>query len=175
MKKEFLGLVCSLLIATTLTSNAQTKAHTAKIVYKHDGKQRKHLSNAQYRAKANRLVKKIFRPQVLQRLAARGFATWYGTPPGWGHSDGFNGQPTSSGVRFDTFSHMCAMHGWMMAERNIHLGDRVIVENPYSGKKTVCRIMDHLGNPGAVIDLSYAVAKEIGRLGNGTVNIYAIP
>lgn len=82
-----------------------------------------------------------------------GIASWYGL------GDGFQGARTASGVRFNTYSPMCAM-------RFLRFGTWVHIKNLNNGLVSTCQIMDR--GPfarGRVIDLSYTVKNAIGMKG----------
>ncbi|MBE0426467.1 MAG: septal ring lytic transglycosylase RlpA family protein [Nitrospirae bacterium] len=80
-------------------------------------------------------------------------ASWYG------HD--FHGKPTASGEIFDMYAMTCA-------HRKYPFGTKLRVTNPSNNKKAYCTVNDR--GPfvsGRDIDLSYAVAKEIGLMGLG--------
>jgi rare lipoprotein A len=84
----------------------------------------------------------------------RGVASWYGTK--------FHGRSTSSGEPYD-------MHAMTAAHKSLPLPTWVEVHNLSNGRRIVVRINDRgpfAGN--RVIDLSYAAAREIGMIGDGT-------
>lgn len=105
----------------------------------------------------------------------KGQASWYGCDKHlqaeglcpWG-TDGTQGNPTSSRIKFNTYFPMCAswhfkFHTW------------VIVENLKTHKSTACEILDRGPgkSTGRPIDLSYYVKHAIGMAGLGKVVVYA--
>lgn len=84
----------------------------------------------------------------------RGIASWYGP--------GFHGNQTANGERYD-------MHKLTAAHRTLPLGSIAVVRSTTSGKEVTVRINDR--GPfakGRVLDLSYAGARTLGILGEGT-------
>jgi rare lipoprotein A len=87
----------------------------------------------------------------------RGVASWYG-----GY---FHGRPTASGTIYDQFR-MTAAH------RLLPLGSMVRVTNAQNGREVMAVINDR--GPfirGRVIDLSYAVAQQLGVVKQGTIPV----
>ena len=87
-------------------------------------------------------------------IKERGIASWYG--------GGFNGQPTASGEIYD----MEALTG---AHRTLPLGTVLKVTNAENGRQVQVRINDR--GPyvnGRIVDLSYAAARRLGMIENGT-------
>jgi len=85
-------------------------------------------------------------------------ASWYGPD--------FNGRPTSSGEIFNMYAMTCA-------HKEYPFGTKVKVTNVANNKTTECVVNDR--GPfveGRDIDLSYAVAKEIGIIGPGTGKVF---
>ena len=85
-------------------------------------------------------------------------ASWYGRD--------FHGRPTSSGEIFDMYAMTCA-------HKEYPFGTRLKVTNAANNKTSECIVNDRgpfVG--GRDIDLSYAVAKEIGLIGSGTGRVY---
>jgi rare lipoprotein A len=85
-------------------------------------------------------------------------ASWYGPD--------FHGRPTSSGEIFNMYSMTCA-------HREYPFGTRLKVTNTANSKSAACVVNDRgpfVG--GRDIDLSYAVAKEIGIIGPGTGKVF---
>jgi len=81
-------------------------------------------------------------------------ASWYGPK--------FNGRPTSSGEIFNMYAMTCA-------HKEYPFGTRVRVTNIENNRSAECIVNDR--GPfveGRDIDLSYAMAKEIGLIGPGT-------
>jgi len=84
-------------------------------------------------------------------------ASWYGP--------GFHGNRTANGERYD-------MHKLTAAHRTLPLGSIATVRSMTSGKEVTVRINDR--GPfakGRVMDLSYAGARTLGMVGNGTDQI----
>ena len=99
-------------------------------------------------------LKIVPRPLV---YLTQGIASYYGI------GDGFQGARTASGVRFNTYSPMCAM-------RYVKLGTWVHVKNLTNNRVALCEILDkgpYVAN--RVIDLSYYVKKAIGMNGGTTL------
>ncbi|MDA8103888.1 MAG: septal ring lytic transglycosylase RlpA family protein [Nitrospiraceae bacterium] len=85
-------------------------------------------------------------------------ASWYGPD--------FNGRPTSSGEIFNMYAMTCA-------HKEYPFGTKVKVTNVANNKTAECVVNDR--GPfveGRDIDLSYAVAKEIGIIGPGTGKVF---
>lgn len=87
-----------------------------------------------------------------------GIATFYGV------GDGFHGQRTANGERFDAYSRTAA-HPYLP------MGTKVRVTNQDNGKQVIVRINDRGPYSHADIDLSYAAFAHIEstRKGNATV------
>ncbi|MBA4374468.1 MAG: septal ring lytic transglycosylase RlpA family lipoprotein [Thermodesulfovibrio sp.] len=84
-------------------------------------------------------------------------ASWYGAD--------FHGRPTSSGEIFNMHANTCA-------HKEYPFGTRLKVTHLSNNKATECTVNDR--GPfiaGRDIDLSYAVAKEIGVIGPGTSRV----
>ena len=84
----------------------------------------------------------------------RGVASWYGRA--------FHGNPTANGERYD-------MHKLTAAHKTLPLPTDVEVVNLRNGKRIVVRVNDRgpfVGN--RIIDLSFAAAREIDMLEDGT-------
>ncbi|WP_455377628.1 septal ring lytic transglycosylase RlpA family protein [Petrachloros mirabilis] len=84
----------------------------------------------------------------------RGIASWYGP--------GFHGNKTANGERYD-------MHRLTAAHRTLPLGSIAVVRSINNGRKVTVRINDR--GPfakGRILDLSFAGAKALGMVGNGT-------
>ena len=93
------------------------------------------------------------RPGAVQR----GVASWYGAD--------FHGKRTASGEIYD-------MHDMTAAHRELPLGSEVEVRNLENGKSVRVEITDR--GPfakGRIIDMSYAAAKDLGMLKNGTAKV----
>jgi rare lipoprotein A len=88
-------------------------------------------------------------------------ASWYGPD--------FNGKPTSSGELFNMYALTCA-------HREYPFGTRLRVINPRNNKEVECIVNDR--GPfvaGRDLDLSYASAREIGLIGQGTATVMIEP
>lgn len=98
--------------------------------------------------------------QQSQTLPAIAFnASWYGVP------DGFHGQLTASGERFNAF-------GMTAAHRTLPFGTRVRVINLDNGRTAIVRISDRGPFvPGRVIDLSQGAAGKLGMLSSGVARV----
>ncbi len=86
-----------------------------------------------------------------------GIASWYGKD--------FHGKRTSNGEIYD-------MHKPTAAHKTLPLGVYVKVKNLANGREAVARINDR--GPfvrGRIIDLSYALAKDLGVIGPGTAPV----
>jgi rare lipoprotein A len=86
-----------------------------------------------------------------------GIASWYGP--------GFHGRRTSNGERYD-------MNGPTAAHKILPMNTILLVQNLENGREAVVRINDR--GPfvrGRIIDLSYAVAKQLGVLQKGTAKV----
>jgi rare lipoprotein A len=91
----------------------------------------------------------------------RGQASWYGSD--------FQGSPTASGEPFD-------MNALTAAHRTLPLGSYARVKNLDNGRSVVVRINDR--GPHArrrTIDLSYAAAREIEMVNDGTAPVEVAP
>jgi rare lipoprotein A len=86
-----------------------------------------------------------------------GLASWYGP--------GFHGKKTASGETYD-------MHARTAAHKTLPLGTIVQISNLENGAAATARINDR--GPfvrGRVIDLSYALATDLGVVGPGTARV----
>lgn len=97
-----------------------------------------------------------------QGYNVKGTASWYGPQ--------FNHKTTTSGTPFN-------MYKLTAASKTLPLSSYVLVTNLANGKQVIVKITDRgpfVGN--RILDLSYAAAKKIGMVGQGTakVNIRAI-
>lgn len=84
----------------------------------------------------------------------QGIASWYGTK--------FHGRRTSSGETYD-------MYGMTAAHKSLPLPTYVEVTNLHNGRKAVLKVNDRgpfVDN--RIIDLSYAAARKLGIVANGT-------
>ena len=87
-----------------------------------------------------------------------GTATFYGV------GDGFHGQITANGERFDAYR-------WTAASPYLPMGTKLRITNQENGKQVVVRVNDRGPYSHASIDLSYAAFSHIAstRKGNATV------
>ena len=93
----------------------------------------------------------------LQPFRQRGVASWYGRR--------FNGQPTSSGERYD-------MYAMTAAHTVLPIPSYARVTNLANGKSVVVRINDRGPfHSGRIIDLSYAAAHKLGYVGAGSARV----
>lgn len=98
--------------------------------------------------------KPVYFPGYPIGYVERGIASWYGP--------GFHGNQTANGERYD-------MHKLTAAHRTLPLGSIAVVRSTTSGKEVTVRINDR--GPfakGRVLDLSYAGARILGIVGEGT-------
>jgi rare lipoprotein A len=83
----------------------------------------------------------------------------------YGIGDGYHGQRTASGQRFDAYA-MTAAHP------SLPLGSRVLVKNRDNGKTVLVTINDRGPYAGGrVLDLSYGSFSRIASPGQGVANI----
>jgi rare lipoprotein A len=102
-----------------------------------------------------------FVPVVSEAASSRqcGTSSWYG------HGDGFNGQRTANGERFNAY-------GLTAAHRYLPLGSRIRVVNPANGKAVTVRINDRGPYYGSrILDLSYGAFAKIASVGSGTAQV----
>lgn len=98
-------------------------------------------------------------PQEAKASVQCGDASWYGV------GDGFDGQRTASGERFNAY-------GLTAAHRYLPFGTRVRVTNQRNGRSVVVRITDdgpHYG--GRILDLSYGAFSRIAATSRGTADV----
>ena len=98
--------------------------------------------------------KPVYFPGYPIGYVERGMASWYGP--------GFHGNMTANGERYD-------MHKLTAAHRTLPLGSIAVVRSTGTGKEVTVRINDR--GPfakGRVLDLSYAGARTLGIVGEGT-------
>lgn len=97
-------------------------------------------------------------PQPLnQNETQRGMASWYGPS--------FHGKPSASGEPYD-------MWALTAAHQTLPFGTWVQVQKVATGERVTVRINDR--GPfinGRIIDLSYAAARELRMIGEGTVQV----
>jgi len=101
--------------------------------------------------------KPIYFPGYPIGYLEHGMASWYGP--------GFHGNKTANGERYD-------MHKLTAAHRTLPLGSIAVVRSASTGKEVTVRINDR--GPfakGRVLDLSYAGARTLGIVGQGTDQI----
>jgi len=93
----------------------------------------------------------------LQSFHQRGIASWYGRR--------FNGQPTSSGERYD-------MYAMTAAHTVLPIPSYARVTNLANGRSVVVRINDRGPfHSGRIIDLSYAAAHKLGYVAAGSARV----
>ena len=98
-------------------------------------------------------------PQGAQASVQCGESSWYGV------GDGFDGQRTASGERFNAY-------GLTAAHRSLPFGTRVRVTNQRNGRSIVVKITDdgpHYG--GRILDLSYGAFSRIAATSGGTADV----
>lgn len=87
-----------------------------------------------------------------------------GTATYYGMGDGFHGQITANGERFDAFR-------WTAAHPHLPFGTKVRVTNQDNGKQVTVRINDRGPYSHANIDLSYSAFAHIESTRKGNANI----
>ncbi len=87
-----------------------------------------------------------------------GTATFYGV------GDGFHGQITANGERFDAYR-------WTAASPYLPMGTKVRVTNQENGKQVIVRINDRGPYSHADIDLSYAAFSHISSTSRGNATV----
>jgi len=93
----------------------------------------------------------------VQPFHQRGIASWYGRR--------FNGQPTSSGERYD-------MYAMSAAHPVLPIPSYARVTNLANGRSVVVRINDRGPfHSGRIIDLSYAAAHKLGYVAAGSTRV----
>ncbi len=87
-----------------------------------------------------------------------GISTFYGL------GDGFHGQTTANGERFDAYS-------WTVASPYLPMGTKIRVTNQRNGKQVIVRVNDRGPYSHADLDLSYAAFAKIEspKKGNAVV------
>ncbi len=85
---------------------------------------------------------------------ACGVSTYYGV------GDGFHGQITANGERFDAYR-------WTAAHPYLPMGSRIRVTNQDYGKQVIVRINDRGPSSHADLDLSYAAFAQIASVKKG--------
>ena len=102
-------------------------------------------------------------PTSLGVPVQRGIASWYGPR--------FHGRRTANGERYD-------MNELTAAHPSLPFGTKVGVRNTRTGREVLVRVNDRGPfSKNRIIDLSYAAAREIGVVAQGTasVEIYLVP
>lgn len=89
---------------------------------------------------------------------ACGIATFYGV------GDGFHGQITANGERFDAYR-------WTAAHPHLPMGTKLRITNQENGKQVIVRVNDRGPYSHASIDLSYAAFAKIESISKGVANI----
>ena len=91
-----------------------------------------------------------------------GLASWYGP--------NFHGKNMANGEVYN-------MHDIVVAHRTLPLGRKVVITNLENGRSIIAPVLDRgpyvkdsQGNYTREIDLSYAVAKELGTIKKGVVS-----
>ncbi len=87
-----------------------------------------------------------------------GIATYYGV------GDGFHGQKTANGERFDAYHHTAA-HPYL------RMGTRIRVTNQDNLKQVIVRINDRGPYSHADLDLSYGAFKRISSPSKGNATV----
>lgn len=98
-------------------------------------------------------------------LSAQAASRGCGAASHYGIGDGYHGQRTASGERFDAYG-LTAAHPWLP------LGSRVRVTNQRNGRSVTVRINDrgpYYG--GRIIDLSYGAFSAIASPGQGVASV----
>jgi len=98
-------------------------------------------------------------PQEAQASVQCGAASWYGV------GDGFDGQRTASGTRFDAY-------GMTVAHRSLPFGTRLRIRNQANGRSTIATVSDR--GPfiyDRVLDLSYGVFIALANPSRGVARI----
>ena len=87
-----------------------------------------------------------------------------GTSTYYGVGDGFHGQTTANGERFDAYR-------WTAASPYLPMGTKIRVTNQDNGKQVIVRVNDRGPYSHADLDLSYAAFAHIQSVkkGNATV------
>jgi rare lipoprotein A len=89
---------------------------------------------------------------------ACGIATFYGV------GDGFHGQITANGERFDAYR-------WTAASPYLPFGTKIRVTNQDNGKQVIVRVNDRGPYSHASIDLSYAAFAHISSTSKGNATV----
>lgn len=83
-----------------------------------------------------------------------------GTTTFYGVGDGFHGQTTANGERFNAYA-MTAAHPYL------RMGTRIRVTNQNNGRQVTVRVNDRGPYSGASLDLSYGAFSQIESPGRG--------
>jgi rare lipoprotein A len=83
-----------------------------------------------------------------------GIATFYGV------GDGFHGQTTANGERFDAYR-------WTAAHPYLRMGSKIRVTNQNNGKQVIVRVNDRGPYSHADLDLSYGAFAHIESVNKG--------
>jgi rare lipoprotein A len=87
-----------------------------------------------------------------------------GTSTFYGMGDGFHGQITANGERFDAYR-------WTTASPHLPMGTKIRVTNQRNGKSVVVRVNDRGPYSHAILDLSYAAFAHIESTKKGVAEI----
>ena len=87
-----------------------------------------------------------------------GLATFYGV------GDGFHGQTTANGERFNAYS-------WTAAHPYLPMGTKLRVTNQSNGRQVIVRVNDRGPYSYASIDLSYSAFAHIASIRKGTASV----
>ena len=87
-----------------------------------------------------------------------GLATYYGI------GDGFHGQTTANGERFDAYR-------WTAASPHLAMGSKIRITNQNNGKQVIVRVNDRGPYSHADLDLSYAAFAHIESVKKGSATV----
>ena len=87
-----------------------------------------------------------------------GIATFYGV------GDGFDGQRTASGRRFDAYAHT-------VAHPHLKFGTRLRITNQYNMKQVYVTVTDRGPYSHADMDMSYGAFRRIANVDNGNATV----
>ena len=134
--------ICGLLLASVLTSQAQTTSESEADT----------ATDHHTRAKAHQRT-----GRTRHHRSLRGLASWYGRH--------FEGKKTASGETFHA-------DGQTAASKSIPLGSTVKVTNLSNGRSAQAKITDPGPYvPGRVVDVSRAVAQQLGMAKKGVTPV----
>ena len=157
MKKQvIIVLIFILIVGCTsvpryISSSSSSKSYSSRSSSNY---KRKPLSS---KAKNPKLISVIKNPKLSYRQSWHGTASYYGKK--------FHGKKTASGEIYN-------MHAFTAAHKTLPLGTMVKVTNIANKKSVIVKINDR--GPyiqGRIIDLSYAAAKKLDYVGNGTAEV----